>query len=67
MGATIAASFTSSFPMLVENLALTSPTGLIRPEHRNWKTRLTYSGLLLDWIIAKLVKKRSRTNPNVKE
>jgi pimeloyl-ACP methyl ester carboxylesterase len=66
MGAAIAANFTSWFPALVEDLVLIAPAGLVRPEHRNWKTRLTYAGLLPDWIVAKLVKKRLRTNPNIK-
>jgi pimeloyl-ACP methyl ester carboxylesterase len=66
MGAAIAANFTSWFPALVEDLVLIAPAGLIRPEHRDWKTRLMYSGVLPDWIIASLVKNRLRTNPNVK-
>ena len=45
---------------------LIAPAGLVRPEHRNWKTRLTYSGLLPNRIVAKLVKKWLCTNRNVK-
>ena len=67
MGAAIAANFTSWFPALVDDLVLIAPAGLVRPEHRrDWKTRLTYSGLLPDFIVASLVKNRLRTNPNVK-
>jgi pimeloyl-ACP methyl ester carboxylesterase len=66
MGAAIAANFTSWFPELVEDLVLVAPAGLIRTEHRDWKTRLTFSGLLPNWVVASLIKYRLRTNPNVK-
>lgn len=66
MGAAIAANFTSWFPALVEDLVLVAPAGLIRTEHRDWKTWLTFSGLLPKWIVEGRIKSRLRTNPNVK-
>lgn len=66
MGAAIAANFTSWFPALVEDLVLIAPAGLVRPSHLDWKTRLTYSGLLPEPVVASLVKNRLRKNPNVK-
>lgn len=66
MGAGIAASFTSWFPTLVEDLVLLAPAGLIRPKPRDWKTILAYAGILPDSMVASMIKNRLRTNPNVR-
>jgi pimeloyl-ACP methyl ester carboxylesterase len=66
MGGAIGANFTSWFPALVDDLVLLAPAGLIRPAHRDWRTRLVFSGILPDRVVANIVKNRLRTNPNVK-
>ncbi|KAF1966982.1 alpha/beta-hydrolase [Bimuria novae-zelandiae CBS 107.79] len=65
LGGALAADFTSHFPLLIENLILIAPGGLIRTAHITWKSRLLYStsGILPEWLIHRLVAKRLWSGP----
>lgn len=58
LGGGIAAAFTSYFPNLVDSLILIAPSGLLRPAHIHWTSKLIYSGLLPQWLLHHLVRRR---------
>ena len=56
LGGGIAVSFASCFPDRVSSVILLAPSGLIRPYHFSWHSRLLYSSRLLpDWVTEPLV------------
>ncbi|KAL8884983.1 MAG: hypothetical protein Q9215_007084 [Flavoplaca cf. flavocitrina] len=56
LGGGIALNFASCFPDLISSVILLAPSGLIRPYHFGWQSRLLYSSRLLpDWVIEPLV------------
>ncbi|KAI9795450.1 MAG: hypothetical protein M1835_005784 [Candelina submexicana] len=61
LGGGIAASFTSYFPHMVNNLVLLAPSGLIRPKHISSTSKFLYStGILPESVLQWLVKRRLR-------
>lgn len=56
-------NFASCFGSLITSFVLLAPSGLIRPYHFGWQSRLLYSGNLIpDWIREALVSWRLRTS-----
>lgn len=61
LGGGIAVNFVASFPNLVSSVILLAPSGLIRPHHFGWQSRLLYSdNFLPNWIIERLVIRKMR-------
>ncbi|CAO1596354.1 hypothetical protein XANCAGTX0491_000205 [Xanthoria calcicola] len=56
LGGGIAVNFASCFPSLISSVILLAPSGLIRPYHFGWRSRLLHSSRLLpDWAVEQLV------------
>jgi pimeloyl-ACP methyl ester carboxylesterase len=63
LGGGLSVAFTRYFPHLVRSLALVAPCGLIRRHHVGWRSWLYYnSGLLPEFLVRVLVKRRIRPN-----
>ncbi|KAK5011289.1 hypothetical protein LTR28_004147 [Elasticomyces elasticus] len=58
LGGGIAADFTSYFSHLVDSLILIAPSGIIRPSHISRSSKLLYNGLLPDFFVYQLVRRR---------
>jgi len=64
LGGGLAVSFARYFPHVIRSLTLVAPSGLIRRNHVNWKGKLLYSrGVLPEWLLVGLVKRRLQPNP----
>jgi len=63
LGGGIAVDFTTAFPTAVKSLVLLAPSGLIRPSHFDWVTRLIYSDYVPTWILEWVVYRRLRGGP----
>ena len=49
-------NFASCFPSLISSVILLAPSGLIRPYHFGWQSKLLHSARLLpDWAVEQLV------------
>lgn len=60
-GGAVSVSFARYFPHRLASLNLIAGGGLIRPYHVSWKSNLLYnSGLLPEWLVRILVKRRIR-------
>ncbi|KAI8635406.1 alpha/beta-hydrolase [Xylariaceae sp. FL1651] len=63
LGGGLCVAFTRYFPHLLRSLALVAPCGLIRRHHVGWWSWLYYnSGLLPEFLVRHLVKRRIRPN-----
>ncbi|ORY62066.1 Alpha/Beta hydrolase protein [Pseudomassariella vexata] len=61
LGGCLSVSFARYFPHRLASLNLIAGGGLIRPYHVGWKSKLLYnSGLLPEWLVRYLVKRRNR-------
>lgn len=58
LGGGIAADFASYFPDMVKAVVLLAPSGLIRPHHFNWASRVIYTGIIPESVLEWLVKRR---------
>ena len=62
LGGGICTVFTSYFPRLVSSLVLIAPSGLLRPHHITWKSKVIYSeGTVPESLLHALVKRRLKT------
>jgi pimeloyl-ACP methyl ester carboxylesterase len=57
LGGGISVDFTASFPDMVKALVLLAPTGLIRPSHFQWHTRLMYN-FVPEVVVQRIVRRR---------
>ncbi|KAI2626337.1 alpha/beta-hydrolase [Xylaria nigripes] len=65
LGGGLCVSFTRYFPHLIRSLCLIAPSGLIRRHHTGWWSWLYYnSGLLPEFLVRYLVRRRIRPDPN---
>lgn len=58
LGGGICADFASSFPDLVRGLVLLAPSGMLRPYHIGWQSRVLYYGLLPERLLRWIVRRR---------
>ncbi|KAK3652829.1 hypothetical protein LTR22_011493 [Elasticomyces elasticus] len=65
LGGGIAAAFTSYFPDLVGSLILIAPSGLLRPKHISFTSKLLYGNLLPQWLVKYYVANRLKGQPPV--
>ncbi|KAI0438669.1 alpha/beta-hydrolase [Xylaria telfairii] len=64
LGGALSVAFTRYFPQHVRSLSLVAPGGLIRRHHISWWSWLYYnSGLLPDFLVKLLVRRRIRPTP----
>ncbi|KAI1335992.1 alpha/beta-hydrolase [Xylariaceae sp. FL0016] len=68
LGGGLSVAFTRYYPNLVRSLTLVASCGLIRPHHIGWRSWLYYSsGLLPEWLVQQLVRRRIRPQREVSE
>ncbi|KAK5692913.1 hypothetical protein LTR97_010389 [Elasticomyces elasticus] len=65
LGGGIGAAFKSYFPDLVGSLILIAPSGLLRPKHISFTSKLLYGNLLPQWLVKYYVANRLKGKPPV--
>ncbi|CAG8971102.1 hypothetical protein HYALB_00010679 [Hymenoscyphus albidus] len=63
LGGGIAADFAAYFPKLVKGIALLAPSGLLRPHHLGWSSKVMFSGLIPQRILESSIRKRLTSGP----
>lgn len=63
LGGGVAADFAAFFPDLVQSVVLLAPSGLLRPHHFGWQSRIMYSGFLPGWLLEWIVRSRLGGRP----